>query len=80
MSYLLSYNPHYLDIYDRLDDMQSDLAEVRASRILYGLGFDKGMQAKKVKDFSGGWRMRIALARALYVKPHLLLLDDPTNQ
>lgn len=69
-----------MDVYDRLDDMQSELAEVRASRILFGLGFDKNMQKKQVKDFSGGWRMRIALARALYVKPHLLLLDDPTNQ
>lgn len=68
-----------MDIYDRLDEMQSDLAETKASRILHGLGFDKAMQKKACQDFSGGWRMRIALARALYVKPHLLLLDDPTN-
>lgn len=55
------------------------MAAVKAARLLYGLGFTKEMQAKQAKDFSGGWRMRIALARALYVKPHLLLLDDPTN-
>ncbi|XP_073832408.1 ATP-binding cassette sub-family F member 2 [Musca autumnalis] len=68
-----------IDIYERLDDMAADLAEVKAARILHGLGFDKQMQQKQAKDFSGGWRMRIALARALFVKPHLLLLDEPTN-
>lgn len=50
-----------MDIYDRLDDMNADMAEVKAARILHGLGFDKAMQQKQAKDFSGGWRMRIAL-------------------
>lgn len=68
-----------MDVYERLDEMSADQAEARASRLLFGLGFDKVMQAKMAKDFSGGWRMRIALARALFVKPHLLLLDEPTN-
>lgn len=68
-----------MDIYERLDAMGADTAKTRAAAILHGLGFDKKMQAKKCKDFSGGWRMRISLARALYVSPHLLLLDEPTN-
>ncbi|NP_001307418.1 hypothetical protein Zm00014a_036241 [Zea mays] len=66
-------------VYERLDAMDAGTAEKRAAEILFGLGFDKQMQAKKTKDFSGGWRMRIALARALFMNPTILLLDEPTN-
>jgi ATP-binding cassette subfamily F protein 2 len=67
------------DIYERLDALESDMAEVRAASILHGLGFSAEMQNKKTKEFSGGWRMRISLARALFVEPTFLVLDEPTN-
>lgn len=66
-------------VYERLEEMDAATAEVRCSKILTGLGFTPSMQNKKTKDFSGGWRMRIALARALFIQPTLLLLDEPTN-
>jgi len=67
-------------VYDRLEDLDAATAETRARTILKGLGFTHQMQSKKTKDFSGGWRMRVSLARALFIQPTLLLLDEPTNQ
>jgi ATP-binding cassette subfamily F protein 1 len=68
------------EIYDELSAMGADSAEAKARRILYGLGFDIGMQTQPTKKFSGGWRMRISLARALFIEPTLLMLDEPTNR
>ncbi|XP_004291178.1 PREDICTED: ABC transporter F family member 4-like [Fragaria vesca subsp. vesca] len=67
------------EMYDQLQLMGSDAAEAQASKILAGLGFTKDMQGRPTKSFSGGWKMRISLARALFVQPTLLLLDEPTN-
>ncbi len=61
-------------VYERLEELDAATAEVRASKILSGLGFTTDKQNKKTKEFSGGWRMRIALARALFIQPTLLLL------
>ncbi|CAO1633182.1 unnamed protein product [Sympodiomycopsis kandeliae] len=65
--------------YEELEDMDPSTFESKAGAILHGLGFSKEMMAKPTKDMSGGWRMRVSLARALFIKPHLLLLDEPTN-
>ncbi len=66
-------------IYDEMNAMKTDAAESKARRILSGLGFDAKMMEKATKDFSGGWRMRVSLAKALFMEPTLLLLDEPTN-
>ncbi|KAH0928558.1 hypothetical protein HID58_014285 [Brassica napus] len=68
-----------VELYERLQVLGSDAAEAQASKILAGLGFTKEMQVRATESFSGGWRMRISLARALFVQPSLLLLDEPTN-
>ena len=67
------------DVHTRLADIDADKAPARAARILAGLGFDEETQQRGCNEFSGGWRMRVALAGALFARPDMLLLDEPTN-
>lgn len=71
-------NPALDGLYEKIDEMDPSTFESRAAIILTGLGFNSQTIKKKTKDMSGGWRMRVALSKALFVKPTLLLLDDPT--
>ena len=73
-------DPHRIaEIQTRLADIGAHAAPARAASILSGLGFSSGDQQRAVQEFSGGWRMRVALAATLFAQPDLLLLDEPTN-
>jgi ATP-binding cassette, subfamily F, member 3 len=73
-------DPHRLaEVHERLIAIDAHSAPSRAARILAGLGFDEEAQQRPLESFSGGWRMRVALAALLFSQPDLLLLDEPSN-
>ena len=73
-------DPHRIaEIQVRLQDIGAHAAPARAAQILAGLGFDETRQRRACREFSGGWRMRVALASVLFLEPEILLLDEPTN-
>ncbi|KDQ17743.1 hypothetical protein BOTBODRAFT_53272 [Botryobasidium botryosum FD-172 SS1] len=67
------------EVHARLAEMEAETGPARAASLLAGLGFSEADQQRPTRTFSGGWRMRLALARALFVKPDLLMLDEPSN-
>jgi ATP-binding cassette subfamily F protein 3 len=75
-----AHDPHRIaEIHERLADIGAPAAPSKAARILAGLGFDEAAQQRPCAEYSGGWRMRVALAAMLFAEPDLLLLDEPTN-
>jgi ATP-binding cassette subfamily F protein 3 len=73
-------DPHHIgEIHERLNAIDAHSAPARAARILVGLGFDEEMQGRPLDSYSGGWKMRVALAALLFSEPDLLLLDEPSN-
>ena len=72
-------DPRLEVIYEKLEKIDPSTFEKRAGELLFGLGFSQTMMLRATKDMSGGWRMRVALAQALFVQPMMLVLDEPTN-